>query len=336
MKRINLLMLFLVSFVYSFADYSDSVKTNVSDVCFSTQDGYDVIGLANASYINQIGAPQLPIKVIRILIPIDKKVDSIRIDSVRMQTLNGKYYLYPVQAAIPMNIAPNTVPFDNPDTAIYYNNTPYPAMRVEITDDGYPMGYHVITLTFYPLEYIPSDSIVNLYSSIYYTLHYLDNTEEVLRPVMQSKFSNYISKDLIKSMVINYEDINSVSGEDWEVVNTGTVVSNVKSINSSASALIPIPDYIIITCDSLRTSFQRLANWKTQKGINTIVTTVEDIYAIYQGCDNAEKNQKLFKGCLCELWKFVYSAWWGYKYCTNANGLFSFLFNANINYRFML
>jgi hypothetical protein len=117
-------MILLVSYVYCFADYKDSVKANVSDLRFSTQDGYDVIGLENASYIDQIGAPQLPAKIVRLLIPIDKKVDSISIDSVCVQQLAGTYHIYPVQAAIPMNVSPSLVPFDDPDTAIYNDNTP--------------------------------------------------------------------------------------------------------------------------------------------------------------------------------------------------------------------
>jgi len=98
-------MILLVSFVSGFADYHDSVKTYLNNLSFSTQDGYDVIQLENASYMNQIGAPQLPVKIVRILIPIDKKVDSISIDSVSMQALNGKYHLYPVQAPVPTSMS---------------------------------------------------------------------------------------------------------------------------------------------------------------------------------------------------------------------------------------
>ncbi|MGI6291751.1 MAG: C25 family cysteine peptidase [Bacteroidales bacterium] len=295
MKKINLIMILLISSVYCFADYSDSVRTNLSDLSFSTQEGYDVIQLKNASYINQIGAPQLPIKIIRILIPIDKKVDSISIDSVNVQQLNGKYNLYPVQTPVPINISLESVPFDNPDTSIYNNNTPYPATKYSITNDGYPMGYHVITITFYPLEYIPSDSIVNLYSSIYFTLHYINNNDKILRPFMQSKFSNELSKTYLKNLVSNYNDIYTISGGGpLEVINNGTPVPNLQSISLSP-ALIHIPDYIIITNDSLKESFQRLADWKTQKGIYTIVTSVEDIYSIYQGYDNAEKIRNYLK-----------------------------------------
>jgi hypothetical protein len=166
-------------------------------------------------------------------------------------------------------------------------------MRFEITDDGYPIGYHVITITFYPLEYIPADSILNLYSNIYFTLHYIDNNNDILRPLMQSKLSNDISKAYLKSLVSNYEDINTVSGGALEVINTGTIVSNLKSM--TPSTFIDLPDYIIITCDSLKNGFQRLADWKTQKGIYTMVTTVEDIYSMYQGYDNAEKIRNYLK-----------------------------------------
>ncbi|OQA90981.1 MAG: Gingipain R1 precursor [Bacteroidetes bacterium ADurb.Bin234] len=227
------------------------------------------------------------------LIPIDKKVESITIDSVSIQQLAGTYAIYPVQTPVPTSISLSSVSFDDPDTAIYNHSTPYPAIRYEIINDGYPMGYHVITLTFYPLEYIPSDSILNLYSEIYFTLHYVDNPDDILLPIMQSKFAHDIAKDYIKSLVLNSNDIYTVSGGSLEVMDNGAPVSNLKSMNPST--LIHIPDYIIITCDSLKASFQRLADWKTQKGIYTIVVAVEDIYSNYQGYDNAEKIRNYLK-----------------------------------------
>ena len=141
MKRIILVMILIISSVYCFADYSDSVRTYLSDLSFSTQDGYDVVSLENASYISQIGAPKLPVKIVRLLIPIDQKVESISIDSVCIQQVDGTYSIYPVQAPIPTNVSPSSVPFDDPDTTIYNESSPYPAIRYEIDDDGYPMGY---------------------------------------------------------------------------------------------------------------------------------------------------------------------------------------------------
>lgn len=235
----------------------------------------------------------MPVKKVSFLIPIDKKVESITIDSVSVQQLAGTYAIYPVQTPVPTSVSISSVPFDDPDTAIYNHSTPYPAIRYEIVNDGYPMGYHVITLTFYPLEYIPSDSILNLYSEIYFTLHYVDNPDDVLVPVMQSKYANDIAKDYIKSLVSNDNDIYTVLGGPLEVVNNGTPVSHLKSM--IPSTLIHIPDYIIITNDSLKASFQRLADWKTQKGIYTIVVAVEDIYYNYQGYDNAEKIRNYLK-----------------------------------------
>ena len=42
-------------------------------------------------------------------------------------------------------------------------------------------------------------------------------------------------------------------------------------------------NYIIITCDSLKDSFQRLAFWETMKGVPTKVLTTEEIDSLYEG-----------------------------------------------------
>ena len=152
----------------------------------------------------------------------------------------------------------------------------------------------MINITFYPLEYIPSDSILNLYSEIYFTLHYSANDKDIFLPIMQSKFSNDLSKSYLKSIVSNYDEINTITGGPLDVVNNGASIASLKSMTLNPT-LINIPDYIIITNDSLKTSFQRLADWKTQKGIYAIVVAVEDIYSNYQGYDNAEKIRNYLK-----------------------------------------
>ncbi len=53
-----------------------------------------------------------------------------------------------------------------------------------------------------------------------------------------------------------------------------------------------VPDYIVITNNALKSSFQVLADWKTKKGVFTIIKTTEDINIAYSGSDLQEKIRK--------------------------------------------
>ena len=145
---ITIILFFTVPFC--FADYTGTVNTSQNELSFSTNNGYNVVTLQNGSLTAEVGAPELPVKILRFVIPIDKKVSGIVINNTTIQQLAGTYNIYPVQTPVPTNLLPNSSPFDDPNSVIYNSNTPYPNKLYEIIDDGYPMGYHVITIKFYP------------------------------------------------------------------------------------------------------------------------------------------------------------------------------------------
>ncbi|TAL61043.1 MAG: hypothetical protein EPN85_05835 [Bacteroidetes bacterium] len=311
MKKLKLFIALFFTVSYCLADYTGTVTTNQNDLNFSKKDGYDVLSLKDKHFTKAIGAPEMPAKTLSILIPIDKKVSSIVINSSAMQQISGAYNIYPVQKPMRTGTSPDSLPFENPDQQIYNSANPYPGMPYKITNDGYPMGYHVVTIEFYPVQYIPANKIVNLYTSIIFTIVYANNTNEVLRPNMQSEYSNNLSKTHIRSMVANPDDLNMVSGGAKQVVANGSPVPNIKGMNSLPASntngkgmqamsttlnnIINIPDYIIITSNALASSFQPLADWKIKKGVYTMVVTIEDIYSNYHGIDNAERIRNYLK-----------------------------------------
>ncbi|MDI6840327.1 MAG: C25 family cysteine peptidase [bacterium] len=59
-------------------------------------------------------------------------------------------------------------------------------------------------------------------------------------------------------------------------------------------------DYIIITTDGLIESFEPLCAWKTEKGVNCVIRTVEWISANYSGCDIPDKIRNFLKDAYSE------------------------------------
>ena len=104
MKRFYGLFVSLFFAVYSFADYTGVITTNISELTFGEQEGYDVLTLPNGEYTSIVGYPQLPVKTFTYLIPADVSVSGITITSNSVVQLNGIYNILPIQEHIPTNV----------------------------------------------------------------------------------------------------------------------------------------------------------------------------------------------------------------------------------------
>lgn len=72
---------------------------------------------------------------------------------------------------------------------------------------------------------------------------------------------------------------------------------NERNLSVSDATVNIIPEYLIVTNNELKTTFQRLANWKTKKGVPSVVMTIEEVQAQNEGCDLAEKIRNYLKKC---------------------------------------
>ena len=294
MKKIVVFWALLLFSLLSFADYTGVITTSSSDLIFNKQDGYDVLTLPNGEYTSIVGSPLLPVKTFTYLIPADVSVSGITVTSNSVVQLNGNYNILPVQEPIPTNVNPATVMFNEQDTVVYGNNNPYPSVRCEIINDGFARGYHIITLVFYPVEYLPLSGVVKLHTSISFTINYgAGNSNQCIRPLQQSEYSYENTKSYIKALVDNKSDMDNVSGGALKIVGSGTQIENLRGLQPTSMNFIP--DYVIITKEEFIPSFQDLAEWKTKKGVYTIVVDVDDIYNSYQGCDQQEKIRNYIK-----------------------------------------
>lgn len=198
-----------------FADYNGSVITDQTELSFSQVDDYDIISLYECYYAEEEGAPQLPVKILQYVIPIDINVKNIIIDSSEETQISGEYNIYPAQ---PPQYWEISQPFVEPDSNIYNSNTPYPGKLVEVIGDGYSMGYHILTLRFYPVEYIPAEQKINLYTNVDFTIEYESNPSPIQLPQRQSARRQKLGERVIKSSVENPDDFESVTGGAQEII----------------------------------------------------------------------------------------------------------------------
>lgn len=206
---------------------------------------------------------------------------------------------YPVQPPIPITEKQDEVKFTQPDASIYQGTEVYPKIKAQIVADYNEMGYHLVTVQLHPVEYDPVSQKLFV-SHLNFVLRYdMVGVDGVQSQKQSVRRANAIKK-VIRSMVDNPEDVDVFTSSKVKLV--GEAVMDVQTRVASASMPIDviqeqIPDYIIITNNKLKGEFQRLADWKTQKGVPTLVKDVESIGKEYQGSDLAEKIHTYLQEC---------------------------------------
>lgn len=274
-KYLFLLLIFIPNLIA--AQINGHVQWNSNDFLFEKQNEYDRIIYGN-DYSYDISMPQLPITTQSWVIPVNAKFKDITVTERNKIKLEGKYHIYPVQAPEPTNYV-SLHEFTEPDPSIYNQANPYPKEKVRLVRDGIVMGYHIVTVEICPLTYIPSNKELYL-SSIDYTINYTTVLEDIETNIpKQSSLRKELTKTHISSMVENPEDIESCA----------PYANKLKSSQRTSIIEELKPDYIIITNETLKPIFQRLADWKTKKGLPSLITTIEDISKYYRGSDIQEQ-----------------------------------------------
>ena len=252
-----------------------------SDFTLQLNNSYTEIG-TESEYITTVGMPQIPFCTKTFLVPVNAEV-SLQIESVKKNLITKDIMLYPVQPRVPIG-------FDmvndwvEPDSTVYNSSNPFPGKYAEIISDREDFGYHLVTVRFYPLEYIPkkkelysceiSFSLIYSAAKSLFSAHTVKNQSEVLKR---------LDRDYIRSIVDNKEMLDNFFPNIKQPASFASDRSSISSLEYK------LPEYLIITNENLKSAFQLLADWKTKKGVPTIIETVENIVVSYPGSDLQEK-----------------------------------------------
>lgn len=281
------------------AQIGGQVEVNVNGLSFSKQDNYDVIRWDGGDdKIHQVGAPELPVILKTYVVPLEAKLTGVEVSVSNRMAVDGNFMPYPVQPLIPVSYETDEVEFAQPDASIYQGTEVYPKVKAKIVADYNEMGYHLVTVQLNPVEYDPVTRKLYV-SHLDFTLRYDMIGVDGIQPQKQSiRRANDIKK-VIRSMVDNPEDVDGFTNQKVKLVGGGMPDVQTRAASSMPINVIQeqIPDYIIITNNELKSEFQRLADWKTQKGVPTLIKDVESIGKEYQGSDLAEKIHTYLQEC---------------------------------------
>ena len=280
MKKFILTVLFVLLCTVSHAQISGTIEWE-QDVDFSIQTGteYTEVLISSMCYTEEVGSPKIPYCVKHFVLPNNAEVSTIRITSVNKRLIGENLLVIPAQYPTPVGEGYSS--WVDPNKEVYNSPNPFPGQYAEVVSDGEDFGYHIVSVKFYPIEYIPLERKLYL-CDLSFSLEYSVNRTNIHTsvPEKQSKRLSALDRDYVLSIVDNADMLDSF------VQHTNKSILPVEVV---------VPEYLIITNENLKNTFQILANWKTKKGVPTIIETVENIVKKYRGCDTQEKIRNYLK-----------------------------------------
>ncbi len=269
-------------------DYHDSFFSGVShtvhsfenEIVVGKRDGYDLIDLKDGAKIGEIGKPDLPLKLVHLLIPNDFEVESMIITGDGFRVMEGEYIVFPAQPDQKTNgmVEPVWVP---EDSQMYDSDSLYPGKLGEIVESGYLAGNHIVTLALYPLQYKPKSRRLLFHPDLDVKLK-LRSSIKVPSSFVTQRRSHQASE--------TYESV------IYQMVENKNALSFHGLLQSSGYRSFNLHDdspeeysYLIITSSELRPAFLPLIEWKRKKGMKATIVDVDSIQDSYTGRDDPEK-----------------------------------------------
>ena len=332
-KTLSLLILFFMIFLILIFINTNIVKSteelNIEDLeteefeiefaepLFSKHENYDIVMITETSSTTEVGSPMLPIKSISILIN-NEDIEKIEIISFLEKSIPGTYKIFPTQVPLPIIEEKikkrREIKFTPPNPTVYKLDTFPKEGLFKKVGISKIRDYYILDILVYPIQYNPKEGKLTFYKKIKFKITYKSpKITEIEKRIHRSKHFDKI----VKTHVINpkkadkfYEEIEEIKkfkgktkitgfangdGAPLEAFGTPTNCTGLSFWTESEIK------YVIITNETFRSEFQRLADWKTKKGVYTKVVNISFITSNCTGTDNQEKLRNFVKD--------VYSVW---------------------------
>ena len=246
-----------------------SLSFEEKDFSFLESDGYHYLESSkhSLSFDTDTSAPALPWIGITLLIGENDSFQSVEVN----RTNAVPYVGIKIGPNFPLDVTGVTT--SNPRTSgqIQYTSFRYPTDPIIYTGTHIADGYKFLSFQVSPFSYFPSEDSLCLYSHITLDIKLGKDISANKTPRKFAKIrEGYVMRDIIRDLAINGSEQDSLYERE----------KNISSrISRDSSEYI---EYLIITTEQLKPTFNALAEWKTQKGVRTKVITKDDVIA-HQG-----------------------------------------------------
>lgn len=250
-----------------------------------------VVPGAEWKFPTEPGTPMLPYRFVRVVLPQGQEVDTFHFQ------FGGESR---VAAGFKPEVAADLIGAEGESIKTDPSVKPGTAQRVKYLGTGTLHGYQVATFAVYPFGV--EAGVLRRATSVELAVDTRPLSETATERIRHRDGWREEVRAHIAALVINPGALASYAFSEVTVpdVMGGFTASTYPSLEGS-----PV-DYVIVTNDSLAAAYQILADWKTSKGVSTVVRTTEWIAANYRnGSDGAETIRNFVKD--------AYSLW-GIKY----------------------
>jgi len=280
-STISFVLLVAVSAAFCYTVQVNPLDLQINTVKIPSFGAYSSLSLKKAIELPvQPGEPQLPGLTVSLTIPTGMEIDSIQVDYCKPENLSGYYLVFPQQP--PMIVDDIKPEFTPPNPKIYSSIRQFPGDLVWSFSSNNVSGYQMGSITFAPVQYIPLTGQLIFYSEIDFSVTYRAQRITARYPKERLRWVDDLVRVAVKANVINPDEITSP--------NTRLIESNEKTVTYP---------YLILTTEYLEQTANDLAYWKTKKGLNTKVETIEDILNDYSGVDDPDK----IRNCIIDYYE---------------------------------
>lgn len=267
MKKSILFLSFLL-FAALFARGSDTKEVrltfNGSDFSFAQENGAYSISAEKfpVIYDTDTLAPALPYYVVNVLIAPTQEFQGLTVRGGE-SLLRSDIRVTPNKLPVPTN----ALDAYTPNRVFDYALSNYPSEEVRYVSTNVLGNYKYVSLLVCPLRYDAQNHSLYLKQNLQITLSL--GTVSKAAPIAaypESESFHAKKRREIELLVYNSDDIDALyptAARQYSVANSFPV------------------KYLVITNEELKPAFQRLANWKTTKGVKSKVLTVEEISQKY-------------------------------------------------------
>ncbi len=259
------------------------LEHNPQKIVFSKIGSFDHVeyeGILNgAPLVTQPGAPDLPVYVYSILLNAGQTVRSFKITDLQQQELAGTYVIDPFSGLWSQEQETHTAV---PDPAVYQTDRRYPQAIVRFLGVQHFNGRPVAHFAVWPFQYNPLKKKLIFTTRLQIEYQTESSGHKGAQPYFQA--DQEVARQLIRQAP-NGPGMNAKF----------SLPEPTDAIDPSVLASGLIDRYVIITSEQLKNSFKALAQWKIQRGVPTVIRTLEWIRSHFNGVDDAERMRNFIR-----------------------------------------
>jgi len=261
-------------------------------------DGATSIRIDDPSYslLSDPGQPVLPYRIVNVLLPQGQDVASFGVEAGGERVIASSSAIE--QASVPLSEQGRAG--KGSSLAGVPAGGVFPAAQARLLSTGTLHGYVIATFAVYPVRVKDGNVVAN----DAFTLHVETTLSSRPDPVvLQRRVPKVRARALeeLASIVINPSDAGRyVFNEVAVPARRGFQPTSFPSLEGSAV------DYVIVTPDSLAAAYQVLADFKTAKGVPTVVRTTEWISSHYRNGSDIQETIRNFVIDAYQKWGITY------------------------------